>query len=451
MTKPEIDFEGVEFGDKRLSKRLKASIENFRKSAGKSILSSGESRSSAKGFYRLLSNEKFECEKLEEAEKTATKARLSNIGGHVLFIQDTSDIDLNGHKKTKGLGYCSEHIRGIKLHSCIATSIEGVPLGLMGQYYETRKEAKSTLTKAEKAARPIEEKESYRWLEMLKNSTKDLPENVTAITICDREGDFYELYAKALELKQKFIIRVRRNRNGADNEKIVKKLRNKTTSTEVIINIPRDTRRGVSARTAKMEVTYITVDLPKSASVNDATLPAMLTINIVRIAEINTPDGEEPIEWILATNLTLNDNNEAMTIVEYYVIRWRIERFHFVLKSGLNAEKIQQRTYEKIKPVLLIYSVIALYIMAITYLGKTTPEMSCDLVFDDDEWKILYRVANKTKVPPDSPYTIAEALQYLGQIGSFKRSPSGGYPGVKAIWLGLNSLYHTMDLLVGQV
>jgi hypothetical protein len=388
---------------------------------------------------------------LEEAERTATKVRLSSIGGHVLFIQDTSDIDLNGHKKTKGLGYCSEHIRGIKLHSCIATTVEGVPLGLMGQDYETRKEAKSTLSKTEKAARPIEEKESYRWLEMLKNSTEDLPENVTAITICDREGDFYELYAKALELNQRFIIRVKRNRNSADNEKIVEKLRNKTASAKVTINIPRDTRRGVAARTAEMEVTYITVDLPKPVSVNNAALPAMLTINVVRIAELAPLDGEEPIEWILATNLPLNDDNKAMTIVEYYVIRWRIERFHFVLKSGLSAEKIQQRTYEKIKPVLLIYSVIALYIMAITYLGKATPELSCDLIFDDDEWKILYRIAHKTKTPPDSPYTIAEALQYLGQIGSFKRSPSDGYPGVKAVWLGLSSLYHAMDLLVGQV
>ena len=100
MIKPETDFANVDFGDKRLTKRLKASIENLRKNAGKSILGSGESRSSAKGFYRLLSNEKFDCKKMEEAERTATIERIKQTSGYVLFIQDTSDIDLNGHKKT---------------------------------------------------------------------------------------------------------------------------------------------------------------------------------------------------------------------------------------------------------------------------------------------------------------------------------------------------------------
>ena len=127
---------------------------------------------------------------MKEAAKNATINRMS---GKVLLIQDTSDINLNGHKKTAGFGYCSEYVRGIKLHSCIAISPEGVPFGLVGQGYETREGSRSRLSKSEKATRQIAEKESFRWLAMLEESTKEIPEEIKVITICDREGDFYEL------------------------------------------------------------------------------------------------------------------------------------------------------------------------------------------------------------------------------------------------------------------
>ena len=128
MKKPESDFESIEFGDKRLTKRLCKSVESMRRNAGKSILGAGEGRSQAKAFYRMLSNEKFDMALISEAAKKGTMNRINEAGGGlVLLIQDTSDINLNGHRKTEGLGYCSEHVKGIKLHSCIAVSPEGVP------------------------------------------------------------------------------------------------------------------------------------------------------------------------------------------------------------------------------------------------------------------------------------------------------------------------------------
>jgi hypothetical protein len=87
-------------------------------------------------------------------------------------------------------------------------------------------------------------------------------------------------------------------------------------------------------------------------------------VTLVRITE-TTPEGE-PIEWFLATNLEVSCAEDCKKIVDYYVLRWRIERFHFVLKSGCNIEKTQQRSYEKLKQVIFIYSVISLYIMELS-------------------------------------------------------------------------------------
>jgi len=445
---PKDDFAGIDFGDKRLTKRLQKTVENLTKSAKKSILSSGEGRSEAKAFYRLLSNEKFD---FDQVIGVATGNTFLRMEGTVLLIQDTSDVSLNGHKKTEGLGYCSEHILGVKLHSCIAISPTGIPFGLLSQAYETRPEAKSTLTKAEKAARPIEEKESYRWLETLRDSTSVIPEGVHFVTICDREGDFYELYAEAKMLEIDFVIRVTHDRRSDTNERIITKIRQTKPLGTVTVQIPRDSRNKIPARETEMEVASCQVNVVKPSSVHNEEIAPTLAINLVRITEISPANGNEPIEWILATSLPINEASEIMTVVEYYIQRWKIELFHYVLKSGLGAENIQQRTYERIKPVLFIYSVIALFIMTITFMGREVPDAPCTLLLDDDEWKILYRVVHKTKIPPDKPYSMADAVRYLGQLGGFKRAPSDGMPGLKSIWNGLFDLYFAIEILMGQV
>ena len=100
--------------------------------------------------------------------------------------------------------------------------------------------------------------------------------------------------------------------------------------------------------------------------------------------------------------------------------------------------------------LLLIYSVIALFIVAITYIGRIIPDMLCDLFFKEEEWKVLYRISNKTKTSPDKPYTMAEAISYLGQLGGYKRAPSDGPPGLKTIWNGLFKLYFAVEMLLPQ-
>ena len=117
----------------------------------------------------------------------------------------------------------------------------------------------------------------------------------------------------------------------------------------------------------------------------------------------------------------------------------------------MGAEKIQQRTYERIKPVLIIYSVIALFIMTITYMGRVLPDTPCNVFLDEDEWKILYRIVHKTKQSPNKPYTMAEAVAYLGQLGGYKRAPSDGAPGLQSIWQGLFALYFAVDILLPQI
>jgi len=432
-TSPSEDLKTVSMGDKRLDKRLVVSTENRMRNACKT-------RGSTKGFYRLLSNDKFNSEKLKTACFQSTSERVKTCD-KVLLVQDSTDVNLNGHKKTEGLGYSSNKTKGIQVHSCLAVAVTGIPLGLMYQSYETRPEKKSSMSESEKKSRPIEEKESFRWLKALQESIKLVPDGVEAITICDREGDIFELYNQAKELGTSFVIRVSHDRKTETSDKLFARVRKAPILGYVVVDIPRDSRKNTKARKARMAVSGCSVDVAKKKNA--------FALTIVRIVEVS--ETETPIEWILATNMPVDNAEDTIQIVDYYVQRWKIERFHYVLKSGCKVEEIQQRTVERILPVIFICSMIANFILAMTYLGRELPDASCDMFFKEDEWKLLYRFAKKTKIPPHSPYPLSDAINFLGQLGVGKRAPSDGFFGAKAIWLGLKSFYSSIDILVGQV
>jgi hypothetical protein len=442
-------------GDKRLNKRLEKTVETLSKDSESSILSGCGSKHEAKAFYRLLGNEKFTLEKIVKSGQTATKSRIASSGiSRVLLPCDTSDINLDGHEKTKGLGYSSKTTKGIKIHNCLALTVDGTPLGLVSQRYETRESAKNTMNKSEKRERPIEEKESYRWLETAREALEVVPDGVEPVILCDREGDFYELYDELLKLKSSFIIRVAKDRRTDTNGNYcMQQIRLRKACGEIEIKIPRNAQENTKARTAKMETAYCSLSIKKPTQGVSKCLPECLTLNFVRITEISET-SDEPIEWILATNMPVTTAEDAIQTVEYYVHRWKIERFHYILKSGCTVEKIQQRTYERILPVLFIYSVIAAFILSITYFARNSPDSPCSVFFDEHEWKILHRLIIRGKESPNEPYSIKTAVEFLGELGSFKHAPSDGDYGVKAVWKGLIELFDALDVidrLVGQV
>jgi hypothetical protein len=134
------------------------------------------------------------------------------------------------------------------------------------------------------------------------------------------------------------------------------------------------------------------------------------------------------------TNGAVDSFEAAYEKVCWYTQRWKIERFRYVLKSGCAAENLQERTMDKTTVLVLMYSVIAAAIMNLTYLSRLKPDLPCTVYFEEEE---LYRAANK---PPVKPYTIGEAVNYLGLLGGPKRAPGDGPPGVKTIWARLSTL-----------
>jgi len=436
------EFTDIDFNSIRLEKRFIKTMETLAGQPDKSIWSCSENRAEAKAIYRLLGNDGLRREEVLRTHREATIKRMIESKQTILAAQDTTSLNYNTREKMEGIGYISDKTLGVNIHSCIAVTTDGLVLGLLAQSSYNREQAKDdSRTHESKKVRSLEEKESYRWVETFETSTADLPEDVKVITVCDREGDMYELLDAVEAKKQLFLIRVAQNRITVDNQKILDMIREKPCIGRVEITIPRDSRKNVKERIGTLQIRCDRFDIKRPSILNKVkTLKNSIEVWVIHAKEENPPDGVEPIEWFLMTNEPVENFESAYERVCYYTHRWKIERFHFVLKSGCTVEKLQERSMDRTTLLVLMYSVIAVLILNITYIARIHPELSCTVFFEEDEWKVLYCAANKTKEAPQNPYSIQEAVTYLGWLGGPKGAPSDGLPGVKTIWIGLDKL-----------
>ena len=111
------------------------------------------------------------------------------------------------------------------------------------------------------------------------------------------------------------------------------------------------------------------------------------------------------------TSLPIHAFKQICLVIDYYRCRWRIEIYFRVLKSGCRVEELQLETAERFKPRLALYMIVAWRVMYVLMMGRECPELPCDLIFSEDEWKPVYAVV-KQETPPKTPPTI-EALVWM--------------------------------------
>jgi len=436
------EFAALDFNSNRLEKRFVKTMETLAGQPDKSIWFCSENRAEAKAIYRLLSNDKLDREEILRAHREATVRRMVQSEKTILALQDTTSLNYNTQTKMDGIGYISDNTLGVNIHSCLAVTVDGLVLGVLAQSSYNREHPKdSTRTHEGKKARALGDKESFRWVQTLGESTVGVPPGVKVVTVCDREGDMYELFDEADREGQAFLIRIVQNRKTVENGKILDEIREKRCAGRVKTTVPRDSRRGLKEREAVLQIRYCGFAIKRPQILNKIKhLEASQEVNVIYVKEEVKGTAAEPIEWFLMTNEPVEDDEAAYEKAVWYMRRWKIEQFHYVLKSGCAVEKLQEHSMEKTTALVLMYSIIAAAIMNMTYIARIHPQLPCTVCFEEDEWKVLYCTANKTKRPPVKPYTVAEAVTYLSWLGGPKRAPSDGPPGVKTIWIGLDKL-----------
>ena len=433
------ELEGIDLGDKRLNRRARRLLEKLGNNPAASIPVACGGWDEIKAAYRLLSNEKVDGQKLLEPHYACTEERMRQ---HpiVLCIQDTTELDYTGKGDIKGLGPLNYEARqGLYLHPTLAVTQNLLCLGILDAWEFTR-EPGSLGKKKPSWYAPIEEKESVRWLEGYRRTCErqqSIPET-RLVYVADREADIYEIFWERETLLQQgmpiadWLIRASIDRNTADGKKLWESVEQSVVIGQVEFDL--HVAKGRKARRVTQSLRTVRVELnpPKRRGQKfDA-----VEVTALLASEDNPPAGEKPVEWLLLSSVGIETAEQAGDMLQWYLARWQIEIFFKILKTGCKVEELQLEKEERIEAALSLYLIIAWRILFLTTLGRECPELPCNVVFDDEEWRAAY-IVSKRKRPPDEPPTLNVMICIIAGFGGFIGRKGDGFPGPQTIWIGL--------------
>jgi Transposase DNA-binding/Transposase Tn5 dimerisation domain len=430
----------ADLGDARLNKRLGRIVEDLAAQPEASVPQASGDWAATKGAYNFWKSSRVESEAIREAHYQSTIGR-AHTHSTILAIQDTTDLNFSRHPATTGLGLLSSqpYLKGLKVHSVLIVSPDGVPLGLLDQQVWAR-EPQPQLKAKQRRQRPLKEKESLRWLKGVVATELDLPEETTIVTVADREADIYDLFALERSENSHLLIRGTQNRRVDHELKYLNEVISQVKPCgELVVCVPRCDDRPARESTLTVRYSPVTIQSPR----NRLRRSALKTVNlqVVLAREENPPDGIDPIEWLLLTTLAVGCFEDAVQCIRWYCYRWLIERYHFVLKSGCRVEELQLSAADRIERALATYCIVAWRLLWLTYEARMNPDAPCDMVLETHEWQALYCTIHNTPIPTAKPPSLRQAVRWIAQLGGFLARKHDGEPGVKTIWRGFRRLH----------
>lgn len=439
------DWAQQEFGgcalDARLKKRLLILARDFYARPTANVPQACSSRAKTKAAYRFLDHDDTSMDTLLQSHYQATQARVA-AESVVLAVQDTTSLDYTTHAASEGTGPIGSWVngpQGLHLHSTLAFSTQGHPLGFLDAQCWAR-DRQDFGKKARRHQAPIEAKESFKWLKSYRAvaAVQARLTHTVLVSVGDREADVYELFRDAQSHPQgpKLLIRAKHNRQLLNEQaRLWQTLQAQPLAGLQVLQVPRQGSRA--ARAAHLAIRFAQVTLQSPA--RKAHEPAVIVWAIFA-QEQQAPPGVKPLEWLLLTTLPVTSFEQAIEKLTWYTRRWGIEVLHRTLKSGCRIEQRQLAQADRLEACLAIDLVVAWRIYHLSKLGREVPQAPCTVYFDEPQWQALMVFTNRHPVPPPQPPSLREAIHRTAALGGFLGRKGDGEPGTQTLWLGLQRL-----------
>jgi hypothetical protein len=367
----------------------------------------------------------------------------------VLCVGDTTFLDYGSiAAKKEGYGPIGKAGNGLILHSALAIEPQkGQSIGLLWQKLwnrepkqkppkdetPTQKKKRQAAARKEARNRLFEQKESYKWVEALTSVENLVNQHTRVIHVFDREGDITEVFDKVRQLQHTgILVRAAHNRSlDSESERLWSKLSAQPTSFEQEIELPQTGQR--SARKAKLAIRFCPVNLrtPYRFDNRDP-----LPVYAVYATEVDCPEAETPVEWMLLTTEVVADIQTASLILRWYTYRWRVEEYHKIFKSGCQVERYRLAA-DGMKTLIGFLSVIAVELLQLTYLHRTQPLAPAIEILNPLELRILK--AKSPKLP--KVLTVSWAVEAVARLGGYLEHRSKTPIGIQVLWRGWLKLH----------
>ncbi|HSJ74803.1 MAG TPA: IS4 family transposase [Gemmatimonadales bacterium] len=422
------------FGDARLNQRASLILSRLANRPQSSVPSAFQGWGETQAAYRFLSNPKVTWERVLEPHRDATLQRAQQFPV-VLCVQDTTELDYTG-KQIKGLGPLTySQALGLYIHPTLAITPDRLCLGIVDQWTWARDpQTHGGKDRQHRLKRRIEEKESFRWLEGYRRvcDWQSISPETRLVYVADRDSDLFELFEEGLSGEAAWLIRGNRDRALVDGGHLWQTVREAEVLGTVEFDLPAAPQRAARHVVQTLRVARLQLRPPYRP---DKNLP-VVEVTAILAREENPPEGVEPVEWLLLTNLPVHSVEEAREKVQWYVCRWQIEVFFRILKSGCRVEQLQLQERDRLEIALTFYMIVAWRVLYLSMLSRIAPELPCEVVLAPEEWKAAYLVSQKKRPPRQVP-SLGEALLVIARLGGFLARKGDGPPGPKALWIGL--------------
>lgn len=428
----EHEFGKAKLNDRRLVRRLKHIAANFAAQPSVSIPKSSGTWAQTKGAYRFFAHADLQSATLLEPHQERTRERCLKQSV-VLVVQDTTGLHYGPREGTGLLGSVMVP-HGLWLHTSMAFTPAGQPLGII-QVESWARELADHGKAALRYERAIEDKESQRWLNSFKGCVQwaGKSEGTRWVNIADREADIYDLFVLAAAHPEVgVLVRSQHNRKTAEGSDVDSVLKALPAAGQIEIQVPR--KPGRPSRRALLEVRFARIQTraPKRSKAQS------LELWVVEAREIQNKGT--PIHWRLFTNLPVENLEEAIEKIEWYRVRWQIEEYHRVLKSGCAAEGRQLETATRLTSVLMVDMVVAWRVLSLSRRAREHPEEPVENYFAAPEIKVIQQYRQNYLAKKVGPLTLLEAVRTVAQMGGFLGRKSDGQPGAMTLWRGLERL-----------
>lgn len=447
------ELETIDLGDARLNQRSRTLLTRFVENPQASIPAACRGWSETDAAYKFFDNPKVDAERILKPHREATVCRCQQEPV-VLLVQDTTELDYTRENQpAKGLGVLDHRgRRGMHLHVNAAFTPEGCCLGVAGAEFFTRSEESIGKTR-QRAHLPIEQKESFRWLEGYRLACEIQRELFASevVSIADREADIYEIFLEGERKpstqscrKAHFIIRAKNDRSLPEKDedagqwcycKLWSALEQSAERFRRTVDLSATPQRAARQATLAVRAGEVMLKPPYRRG---RELPPV-TVRTVLVQEIDPPENTEPIEWLLVTSLPVDSREDIERVINYYRARWPIELFFRTLKTACRVEELQLESIERLKPCVALYLIVAWRVQFVTMLGRECPNVPADVLFSAAEWQSVWQIA-RDEPPPPSPPSLGEFLPVLASLGGYLARRGDPPPGPQALWIGMRRM-----------
>lgn len=428
----------------------------IRKTTGK-ICKIADNRAELVAYSRFLNNHKLKVGELIEQILIPPKLVESK---DVLVIQDTSELNYQDHINYLDLSdnelgpTGSDKDMGFFVHpGLVVDTSTGISMGF--SYINIWNRQVDKLKKDERKYKtlPIEEKESYRWIECAQKSKTQLEQAKRITIVADRESDIYEEFVRVPDAKTDLIIRSKEDRLlYGEDDRLYKFLSKQPVLGQITIKLKKDQRKGQAMRLATLDIVSIPVKIKRPKNPVHKSLPVYIELYAVEARERNAPKGQEAVCWRLLTTYKADCFEIAIQVLQRYCMRWQIEILFATIKtSGLDIESSQLEKGKALKVLCILGLYSCLKINQLKQAREDKTGISAHIVFNKEELIVLSAICKKYEGKTEKQKnkyqegTLAWASWIIGRVGGWKGYESEAKPGIKTMRDGLIAFYRMYD------